>query len=161
MNDDISKLDALDWRILAELQRDASQSVQAIGETVGLSSNPCWRRIKRLEEAGILKARVALLDADAIGLTTTAFVAIRTNRHDPEWLAAFSRGIEEVDEIIECHRMAGDIDYMLKLRVRDIADYDRIYQDLIDRVPGMADVTASFSMEEMKYTTALPKPGAS
>ena len=111
-----------------------------------------------MEEAGIIKRRVALLDAAKLGLSTTVFVAIRTNRHDPEWLAAFSDGIAAIDEIIECHRMAGDIDYMLKLKVRDIADYDRIYQRLIARVPGLADVTSSFSMEEMKATTALPRP---
>ncbi len=152
------KLDAIDWAILAVIQRDASLPVHAIGEEVGLSTNPCWRRIRRLEETGIIKQRVALLDPQAIGLTTTVFVAIRTSRHDRDWLATFSEGIAAIDEIIECHRMAGDIDYMLKLRVRDIADYDRIYQRLIARVPGLSDVTSTFSMEEMKSTTALPRP---
>lgn len=155
---DILQLDSIDWAILATLQRDAAQPVHAIGEQVGLSANPCWRRIRRLEDAGIITRRVALLDPDKLGLTTTVFVAIRTKQHDAEWLAAFAAAIKGLDEVIECHRMAGDIDYMLKLRVRDIADYDRLYQRLIARVPGLADVTASFSMEEMKYTTALPKP---
>lgn len=132
--------------------------IHAIGEAVGLSANPCWRRIKRMEEAGIIRGRVALLDAKKIGLGTTVFVAIRTNRHDPEWLAAFSDGIAAIDEITECHRMAGDVDYLLKLRVADIADYDRIYQRLIARVPALADVTSTFSMEEMKSTTAFPRP---
>lgn len=153
------QLDSIDWAILDELQRDASQPVHAIGERVGLSTNPCWRRIKRLEDAGIIARRVALVDPARLGLSTTVFVAIRTKQHDADWLAAFAAAIEGLDEVIECHRMAGDIDYMLKLRVRDIADYDRIYQRLIARVPGLADVTASFSMEEMKYTTALPRPG--
>ncbi|MEE4349064.1 MAG: Lrp/AsnC family transcriptional regulator [Pacificimonas sp.] len=153
-----AELDPIDWRILAVLQEDASLSVQAIGERVGLSANPCWRRIKRMEEAGIIARRVALVDPASIGLAMTVFVAIRTNRHDPEWLAAFSRGIAGIAEITECHRMAGDIDYMLKLRVRDMADYDRIYQRLIAEVPGLSDVTASFSMEELKATTALPGP---
>lgn len=152
------KLDTIDWAILGVLQRDASLPVHAIGEEVGLSTNPCWRRIRRLEDAGIIKSRVALLDPQALGLATTVFVAIRTNRHDREWLDAFSNGVAAIDEIIECHRMAGDIDYMLKIRVRDIADYDRIYQRLIARVPGLSDVTSSFSMEEMKSTTALPRP---
>lgn len=152
------QLDPIDWEILQELQRDASQPVHAVGEKVGLSTNPCWRRIRRMEEAGIIARRVALLDPTKLGLALTVFVAIRTNRHDGEWLAAFAAAIEGLDEVIECHRMAGDVDYMLKLRVSDISDYDRIYQRLISRVPGLADVTASFSMEEMKYTTALPRP---
>ena len=152
------ELDTKDWAILALLQKDASFSVQAIADKVGLSTNPCWRRIKLMEEAGIIKRRVALVDASKLGFTTTVFVSIRTRRHDAEWLAAFDNAIAGIEEITECHRMAGDIDYMLKLRVRDIADYDRIYQRLIKRVPDLADVTASFSMEEMKSTTALPRP---
>ena len=152
------ELDTIDWAILSQLQRDASLSVQAIGEQVGLSTNPCWRRIRRMEDAGIIAKRVALLDPAAVGLATSVFVAIRVNRHDAEWLEGFAAAIAALDEVIECHRMAGDIDYMLKLRVRDIADYDRIYQRLIARVPGLSDVTASFSMEEMKFTTALPRP---
>lgn len=153
------ELDTKDWAILGILQADASLPVQAIADQVGLSSNPCWRRIKRMEDAGIITRRVALVDPSRIGFNTTVFVAIRTARHDAEWLTAFHDAIAEIDEISECHRMAGDIDYMLKLRVRDIADYDRIYQRLIRRLPGLADVTASFSMEEMKSTTALPRPG--
>ena len=152
------ELDTKDWAILAELQKDASLSVQAIADKVGLSTNPCWRRIKIMEEAGVITARVALVDAAKLGYTTSVFVAIRTRRHDAEWLAAFDGAIAGIEEITECHRMAGDIDYMLKLRVRDIADYDRIYQRLIRRVPDLVDVTASFSMEEMKSTTVLPRP---
>jgi len=152
------QLDPIDWAILDILQRDASLPVHAIGEQVGLSTNPCWRRIRRMEDAGIIEKRVALLDAAKVGLGTTVFVAIRTKHHDPEWLKAFSDGIAAIGEIVECHRMAGDIDYMLALQVRDIADYDRIYQRLIEKVPGLADVTASFSMERMKHTTALPRP---
>ena len=152
------ELDTKDWAILALLQEDASLSVQAIADKVGLSTNPCWRRIKILEEAGVIASRVALVDAAKLGFATTVFVAIRTRRHDADWLGAFDAAIAGIEEITECHRMAGDIDYMLKLRVRDIADYDRIYQRLIQRIPDLADVTASFSMEEMKSTTALPRP---
>ena len=152
------KLDPTDWAILGVLQRDATLSVGAIGEKVGLSHNPCWRRIRRMEDDGIIVRRVALLDPAKVGLATSVFVAIRITRHDSEWLETFAAAMDAIDEIIECHRMAGDIDYMLKLRVRDIADYYRIYQRLIARVPGLADVTASFSMEEMKFTTALPRP---
>jgi len=155
---DTLELDSLDWAILAILQKDASQPVHAIGEAIGLSTNPCWRRIRRMEDAGIIDRRVALLNPDKIGLGTTVFVTIRTNRHDPEWLEAFSEGVASIDEIIECHRMAGDIDYMLVLQVSDIGDYDRIYQRLIGKVPGLSDVSASFSMERMKHTTALPRP---
>ncbi|MEP5938384.1 MAG: Lrp/AsnC family transcriptional regulator [Erythrobacter sp.] len=154
----IVELDSIDWAILAIIQRDASQPVHAIGEAVGLSTNPCWRRIRRMEDAGVIDRRVALLNPDKIGLGTTVFVTIRTNRHDQEWLAAFSAGVAEIEEIIECHRMAGDIDYMLVLQVRDIGDYDRIYQRLISKVPSLSDVSASFSMERMKQTTALPRP---
>ncbi len=152
------KLDSIDWAILDVVQQDASLPIQAIGERVGLSTNPCWRRIKRMEEAGVIARRVALLDPARIGLATTVFVAIRTTRHDPEWLAAFAAGIGAISEITECHRMAGEVDYMLKLSVRDIAHYDRIYQRLIGAVPGLSDVSSTFSMEAMKTTTALPRP---
>ena len=151
-------LDDRDWAILALLQRDASLSVQQIADEVGLFANPFLPRLKTMEEAGIIARRVALVDPARIGFASTAFVAIRTNRHDPEWLALFADAIAEIDQVMECHRMAGDIDYMLKVRVRDIADYDRVYRDLIDRVPGLIDVTTTFSMEEMKANTALPRP---
>lgn len=152
------QLDSIDWAILGELQADASIPVHEVGDRVGLSSNACWRRIKRLEDTGVITGRVALVDPVKLGLATTVFVAIRTNRHDPEWIAAFSRGVAAVDEIVECHRMAGDVDYLLKLAVRDIAHYDRIYRKLIAAVPDLADVSSTFSMERMKATTALPRP---
>ena len=153
-----SKLDTIDWAILGILQQDASLPVHEVGERVGLSSNACWRRIRRLEDSGIIARRVALLDAEKLGLATTVFVALRTNRHDPAWLEAFSRGVAEIEEISECHRMAGEVDYLLKLVVSDIAHYDRIYRKLIARVPDIADVSSSFSMETMKATTALTRP---
>ena len=152
------ELDAKDWAILRELQQDSASSIQTVADTVGLSINPCWRRIKRMEESGVIARRVALLDPAKVGAATCVFVTVRTRRHDAEWLAAFNSAIADIDEIMECHRMAGDIDYLLKLRVADIGGYDRIYQKLIRRVPDLVDVTASFSMEEMKTTTALPRP---
>jgi Lrp/AsnC family transcriptional regulator len=152
------QLDSIDWAILGVLQTDASLPVHEVGDRVGLSSNACWRRIKRLEDSGIIARRVALLDAEMLGLATTVFVAIRTQRHDPAWLDLFSAGIAGIAEISECHRMAGDVDYLLKIVVRDIAHYDRIYRKLIAAVPDIADVSSSFSMEKMKATTALPKP---
>ena len=158
MKDELSQLDSIDWAILGVLQRDASIPVHEVGDRVGLSSNACWRRIKRLEDSGIIARRVALLDPVKLGLATTVFVAIRTNRHDPAWLEAFSKGVAAIDEISECHRMAGDVDYLLKIVVRDIAHYDRIYRKLIAAVPDLADVSSSFSMERMKASTALPRP---
>lgn len=152
------ELDDRDWAILGLLQRDASLSIQDIADTVGLSANPCWRRIKIMEEAGVITRRVALVDPAKIGFASTAFVAIRTNRHDPEWLELFAQAVAQIEQVMECHRMAGDVDYMLKVRVRDIADYDRVYRKLIERVPGLIDVTTTFSMEEMKASTALPRP---
>ncbi|MFM5923416.1 MAG: Lrp/AsnC family transcriptional regulator [Novosphingobium sp.] len=158
MNGDIAQLDSIDWAILDALQTDAALAIHEVGERVGLSANACWRRIKRLEESGVIARRVALVDAEKLGLATTVFVAIRTNRHDPEWLDAFSKGIARIDEVSECHRMAGEVDYLLKLVVRDIAHYDRIYRRLIAVVPDLADVSSTFSMEKMKATTALPRP---
>lgn len=158
MNDLSAQLDLIDWAILRVLQANASLPVHEVGERVGLSSNACWRRIKRLEDSGIIAGRVALLDAEKLGLTTTVFVAIRTARHDPAWLDLFSQRVAAIDEISECHRMAGEVDYLLKLVVRDIAHYDRIYRKLIAAVPDIADVSSSFSMEKMKATTALPRP---
>jgi len=158
MNDVSAQLDAIDWAILRVVQEDAALPVHEVGDRVGLSSNACWRRIKRLEESGVIARRVALLDPARLGLATTVFVAIRTNRHDPDWLEAFSRGVAGIDEITECHRMAGDVDYLLKLTVRDIAHYDRIYRKLIASVPDLSDVSSSFSMERLKSTTALPRP---
>ncbi len=152
------ELDSIDWSILKLLQGDATLSMQAIADRVGLSVNPCWRRIKRMEESGVIARRVALLDPEKVGAGTSVFVTVKTRRHDAEWLTAFEQAVDAIEEIVECHRMAGDIDYLLKIRVGDIAGYDRIYQRLIRRVPDLADVTASFSMEEMKATTELPRP---
>lgn len=158
MNDTVTQIDPIDWSILGVLQNDASLSVADVGERVGLSSNACWRRIKRLEDSGVIARRVVLVDAEKLGLATTVFVAIKTQRHDPAWLEAFASGIAGIEEVAECHRMAGDVDYLLKLTVRDIAHYDRIYRKLIAKVPDLADVSSSFSMEKLKATTALPRP---
>lgn len=154
----IIEYDAIDRKILALLQQDSTLSIQQIGDTVGLSSNPCWRRINRLEQAGVITRRVAILDPASIGLGLTVFVAIRTSNHNMDWLKLFADGIQHIPEILECHRMSGDVDYMLKLAVKDISHYDRVYQELIARVPGISDVTSTFSMERMKDTTALHLP---
>lgn len=150
-----NKIDSIDCRILKVLQRDASLSIQQIGDEVGVSANPCWRRIKRLESLGIIQKRVAVIDAARLGLGMTCFVSIRTNRHSAEWLNSFARGVEEIPEIVECHRMTGDVDYLLKIIVADISHYDQVYRRLVSRVPDLADVSSTFSMEQMKCNMAI------
>ncbi len=152
-------MDEFDLSILREMQRDCSRSVQEIGAAVGLSQSPCWRRIRRLEEAGILGRRVALVDAEKVGLGATVFVTIRTTQHNEEWLERFASAVQRIQEIVECHRMSGDVDYLLKIVAADIADYDRIYQKLIRSIE-LHDVSSSFAMESLKCTTALPLPPA-
>ncbi len=153
----MDKIDSIDRAILEELQHDSSCSIQDIASAVGLSQNPCWRRIKQLETAGIILGRVALLDSDKVGVGITVFVNIRTNHHDQEWLERFATGVIEIPEVVEVYRMSGDVDYLLKVLVTDIAHYDRIYKKLIE-VAELNDVSSSFAMERIKYTTAIPLP---
>ena len=148
-------MDETDLRILAVLQKDATLSMDALAERVHLSRNACWRRIRQMEEAGVLKGRVALVDPQAVGLGLSVFVMIRTQRHDPDWLAQFQKVVREMPEIVGAHRMSGDLDYVLRVRVADVAGYDRFYQRLIAKVP-LADISASFVMEDLKDTTELP-----
>lgn len=149
------KFDETDRRILREVQRDAALSLDALGERAGLSRNAAWRRLRRLEESGVIRARVALLDPEPLDLGLMVFIQVRTNRHDPEWLAAFARAVRLIPEILGAYRMSGELDYLIRARVRDMAAYDRLYQRLIREV-DLSDVSASFVMEEMKETTALP-----
>ena len=148
-------MDAVDRKILDLLQRDAGLALTDIATTVGLSTTPCWRRIQNLEKAGVIRGRVALLNRDAVNLGVTVIVRIRTNRHDMEWLEQFARAVDSIDEIVEVYRMSGDIDYVLKVVVPDIASYDTIYKRLIGAVP-MIDVSSNFAMEEIKFSTRLP-----
>lgn len=148
-------MDTVDRKILDLLQRDGGLALTDIAEAVGLSTTPCWRRIQRLEKDGVIRRRVALLDRDRIGLGVTVIVRVRTNRHDSEWLAQFARTVEDIDEIVEVYRMSGDIDYVLKVVVPDIATNDAIYKRLITAVPLM-DVSSNFAMEEIKFSTRLP-----
>lgn len=150
-----ASLDATDRRILAALQRDATLSVNALSEVVGLSPTPCWKRVKRLEETGVITGRVALVDREAVGVGVTVFVSIRTAAHAEGWFDAFAAGVRRIPEIVEFYRMAGDVDYLLKVVCADIADYDRIYKQLI-RVATLHDVSSSFAMEQIKYTTEVP-----
>jgi Lrp/AsnC family transcriptional regulator len=152
-------MDSFDRKILDLLQRDAGLSVADIAARAGLSPTPCWRRIRNLEKAGVIKHRVALLDRDKLGLGVTVYVAVRTREHSAKWLETFAAAVKALPEVLELHRMSGDIDYLLKVVVADIAAYDAFYKRLIDRVP-LSDVSSSFAMEEIKSTTALPLPAA-
>jgi len=148
-------MDRIDRKILACLQRDAGLSVAEVAAAVGLSTTPCWRRIQKLEEAGVIAARVALLDRARLNLGVTVFVRLKTSQHNFEWLEAFSAAVARMDEVVEFYRMSGDIDYLLKIVVPDIASYDEVYKRLI-RAADFSDVSSSFALEEIKFTTALP-----
>jgi Lrp/AsnC family transcriptional regulator len=148
-------LDQVDRRILAILQEDATVAIAELAERVGLTQTPCWKRVKRLQDAGVITARVALLNREALDLPLTVFVAVKTGRHDEDWLGQFAAGAKSLPEVVEFYRMSGDVDYLLKVVVRDIAAYDRFYRRLIATAP-LTDVSSSFAMEQIKFTTALP-----
>lgn len=137
------------------LQLDAGQSAREIAEQVGLTATPCWRRIQKLEEAGVIRGHVALVDPAALNLGVTAVVQIRTNDHSISWLDRFAQAIDEFPEIVEAYRTSGDTDYMLKVMVPSIDAYDRFYKRLIEAV-DLYDVRSVFVMENLKQTTALP-----
>ncbi|MDD9922016.1 MAG: Lrp/AsnC family transcriptional regulator [Boseongicola sp.] len=148
-------IDSIDRRLLSVLQRDASLSVDELGDKIGLSRNATWRRMRALEEKGIVKGKVCLLDPDKLDLKLSVFIQIRTNHHDASWLDKFAKATRSMPEILGAYRMSGDLDYLVQARVADMADYDALYQRLI-RMVEMSDVSASFVMEEIKSTTALP-----
>ncbi|MBS0124364.1 Lrp/AsnC family transcriptional regulator [Aestuariicoccus sp. KMU-90] len=149
------KIDATDRKILTALQRDASQSLDEIARDVGSSKTPVWNRIRKMREAGIIKAQTVVLDAEALGFEATFFVLIRTSEHEAEWQRRFLETLRNRPEVQEAHRLAGDIDYILKVRVKNARAYDAFYQALISEVK-VHNVTALLSMEEIKATTALP-----
>ena len=148
-------MDAIDRKILAVIQEDASLSVAEIGNRVGLSSTPCWKRIQRLEGDGVIQKRVAVIDQDKLGLGVTVFVSVETEDHSEVWLTRFAQLVGAMPEVLEFYRMAGDVDYMLRVVVPDIAGYDTFYKRLIAAVP-LKNVTSRFAMEKIKSTTALP-----
>ena len=148
-------MDAIDKKILAVLQEDASLSVADIGQRVGLSSTPCWKRIQKLEAEGVIQKRVALVDPDKIGLSITVFVSIETSDHSQAWLDRFAALVSAMPEVMEFHRMAGDVDYMLRVVVADMQSYDAFYKRLITAVT-LKNVTSRFAMEKIKSTTVLP-----
>jgi Lrp/AsnC family transcriptional regulator len=148
-------MDAIDRKILTVVQQDASLSVADIGQKVGLSSTPCWKRLQRLEADGVIMRRVALIDPEKIGLGITVFVSVETGDHSQEWLAKFAEVVNAMPEVMEFYRMAGDVDYVLRVVVHDMASYDTFYKKLIATVP-LKNVTSRFAMERIKSTTALP-----
>ena len=148
-------MDAIDRKILAVLQDNAALSVAEIGSRVGLSSTPCWKRIQRLEADGVIQRRVAIVDQDRLGLGVTVFVSVETGDHSEEWLKRFADVVSGLPEVMEFYRMAGDVDYMLRVVVPDIPGYDAFYKRLIATVP-LKNVTSRFAMEKIKSTTELP-----
>ncbi len=148
-------MDFIDRKILRCLQEDVSLSLAAISERVGLSTTPSWRRIQKLEQDGVILARVALLDPEKLNVGCTVFVRVRTSRHGSDWLERFAKAVAEIDEVVEVYRLSGEIDYLLRIVVPDIAAYDAVYKRLI-AAAEFSDVSASFAMETLKRATALP-----
>ncbi len=148
-------MDPTDKAILALLQRDSATPVSEIAESVGLSATPCWRRIKKLEEEGVIQRRVALADPAALNLSLTAIISVKTAQHNEAWLKRFADAVQRIPEIVEVHRMSGEVDYMMKVVVPDMEHYDRVYKRLI-ATAEFSDFTSTFSMEVLKQTTELP-----
>ena len=151
----MSELDDIDRKLLTELQRASDLPLEELGLRVGLSRNACWRRIKAMEASGVIQSRVALLDPIKLGLGLEVFIQVKAARHDADWLDQFARVTRGAPEVTGVYRMSGELDYLIRARVSEMADYDRLYQTRIARVP-MGDVSASFVMEDIKHTTELP-----
>lgn len=147
--------DEADKKILRILQEDASLPVARIAERIGLSSTPCWNRIRRLEAEGFIRGRVALLDPERMNVGVTVFVRIRTSHHNYDWFERFAKAVEPIEEVVEFYRMSGDIDYLLRIVVPDIRSYDAVYRQLISAI-DLSDVSSSFALETIKSTTRLP-----
>jgi len=148
-------MDRIDRKLLQLLQEDASLPLAELARRVSLSPTPCWRRIRRLQESGVIRKQVVLLDAAKVNLGVTVFVAIRAAEHSAPWLERFARGVAEIPEVLEIYRMSGEVDYLLRVVVPDIAGYDAVYKKLI-RTAELHDVSSSFAMEQIKHTTSLP-----
>ncbi len=149
-------LDAIDKQLLALLQRDATLPLNELAERVNLTTTPCWKRLKKLEESGVIDKRVVLLNPEKVELAFTAFVMIKTSDHSHAWYHTFVETVGEFPEVMEFYRMAGEYDYMMKVQVKDMGCFDRFYKKLVNSVKGLSDVTSTFAMEPLKYTTALP-----
>lgn len=148
-------MDKLDKKILEQLQKNGGLTAAELADRIGLSKAPCWRRIKKLEEDGVIKQTVALLDARSLNLGTTVFVTLKTGNHSEAWFEKFVKAVRDIPEVTEIHRMSGDVDYLMRIVVPDIDAYDQVYKRLIASVE-FQDVSASFALETIKYTTALP-----
>ncbi|PMH40344.1 transcriptional regulator [Vibrio sp. 10N.286.49.B3] len=149
-------LDKTDKALLKKLQQDSTTSLAELAEAVNLTTTPCWKRLKRLEEQGIIGKKVALLDPDKLGLAFTAFVMIKTSDHSHEWYHHFVETVSPFPEVMEFYRMAGEYDYMMKVLVKDMKAFDGFYKKLVNSIDGISNVTSTFAMEPLKYTTALP-----
>lgn len=149
-------MDKIDRKLLALLQKDCTLSLQTLADAVNLTTTPCWKRLKKLEDDGIIRGRVALLDSEKLGLGLTAFMLIKTQQHNREWYQEFVSVVQGQPEVMAFYRMAGEYDYLLRIQVADMKQYDALYKRLVNGVSGLIDVTSSFAMEEIKYTTALP-----
>jgi Lrp/AsnC family transcriptional regulator len=149
-------IDKTDRKLLALLQQDCTLSLTELAEAVNLTSTPCWKRIKKLEEEGVILGKVALLDGDKLGLSLTAFVRIKTQQHSSQWYQNFVEQIESFPEVLSFYRMAGEYDYLMQVQVADMKSYDNFYKKLVSAVPGLLDVTSNFAMERIKSTTHLP-----
>lgn len=150
------ELDKTDKALLHLLQQDSSISLNELAEAVNLTTTPCWKRLKKLEESGVIKKRVVLLDPDTVGLSFTAFVMLKTANHSHEWYEKFVDIVSEFPEVMEFYRMAGEYDYMLKVLARDMRTFDAFYKKLVNSIEGLTDVTSTFAMESLKYTTEIP-----
>ncbi|ALM87333.1 Lrp/AsnC family transcriptional regulator [Bordetella sp. N] len=148
-------MDAIDRKIIAILQDNAETPIQVIAEQVNLSTTPCWRRVQKLKEQGVIRKHVALCDPVMLNVGVTVFISVRTNQHSQAWLDKFAKHVKDIPEVIEFYRMSGDVDYLIRVVVPDIPAYDAVYKKLI-RIADLHDVSSSFSMEQIKYTTALP-----
>ena len=149
-------MDAIDKKILNILQSDTTPAVAEIAKQVGLSTTPCWRRIQKLEDAGIIRSRVALLDAEKLNTGATVFVSIKTDKHDVAWYQGFSNAVNAFPEVVEFYRMSGDIDYLLRVVVPDLRAYERLVLEQLTRIPGVANIKSSFALKQVAYKTALP-----
>ena len=154
----VTKLDPIDRRILAELQESAEMSMQELGERVGLSHTPCWRRVRRLERQGIITRRVALLDAKQLGLAVDVFVNVNLRRHQENALNRFEEAVQDVPEIVECYTVSGETDFMLRVVVSDVSAYERLLKATLVHLPEVGNLTSTFALRQVKYTTALPLP---
>ena len=149
-------IDKTDRKLLSLLQEDSALSLQELADAVNLTSTPCWKRLKKLEENGIIRRRVTLLDSEKLGLGLTAFMFVKTRHHSKTWYQTFSDLINGLPEVMGCYRMAGEYDYLLRIQVADMKSYDALYKKLAESLDGLTEVTSSFAMEEIKYTTAIP-----